>query len=91
MFTVLGGSGFIGWQLAATLRQQGEDVYVPPRDHGARFDRPLGDVVYAVGVTADFRSRPFATVEAHVCLLRRVLSRRRSRRRSHRSPVERLW
>lgn len=37
------------------------------------FTRDLGHVVYSVGMTADFRSRPLDTIEAHVCLLKRVL------------------
>jgi nucleoside-diphosphate-sugar epimerase len=75
MFTILGGGGFIGRHLVATLRAQGEEVWVPPRHAPDLFERPLGDVVHAAGVAAarEVRSRPFATVEAHVCLLRRVL------------------
>ena len=81
-FTVLGG-GFIGSQLAEAL--EGEDkaeVYAPLRQgKGDIFDeimdRDLGHVFYCIGFTANFRSRPFDTVEAHVCLLRRLLERGR--------------
>ena len=73
MFTILGPSGFIGGHLVTALRQQGHHVYAPPRDEPEIFSRDLGHVVYAVGVTADFANRPFDTVEAHVCFLRRVL------------------
>jgi nucleoside-diphosphate-sugar epimerase len=34
-------------------------------------------VVYAIGLTADFRTRPLETVEAHVCVLRRLLAEAR--------------
>jgi nucleoside-diphosphate-sugar epimerase len=33
----------------------------------------LGDVIYCIGVTADFRTRPFDAVEAHVCKWLEVL------------------
>ena len=72
-FTVLGGRGFIGSHLVRHLRSQGHEAWVPERDDPARFERELGHVVYAIGLTADFRRRPLATVEAHVGVLRRVL------------------
>lgn len=38
------------------------------------FDREsLGHVIFAAGLTADFRAHPFATVEAHVNLLAEVM------------------
>ena len=77
-FTVLGASGFIGGRLAAHLRAGGHAVATPPRmaadDYVAALrGRDLGHVVYCIGLTADFRTRPFETVEAHVGLLQRVL------------------
>ena len=72
-FTVLGGRGFIGSHLVRHLRRQGHEVWVPERDDPALFERELGQVVYAIGLTADFRRRPLETVEAHVGVLRRVL------------------
>ena len=72
-FTVLGGRGFIGSHLVRHLRNQGHEVWVPQRDDPAVFERELGHAVYAIGLTADFRRRPLATVEAHVSVLRRVL------------------
>jgi len=73
--TVLGGTGFIGRHLAAALRGRGMDVYVPSRGDDAVLARPLGHVVYAIGLTSDFRTRPLDTVEAHVCVLRELLAR----------------
>lgn len=73
-FTVLGGHGFIGSQLVRRLRSLGHPCWVPDRGDGSLFERELGHVVYAVGLTADFRARPLDTVEAHVCLLRRLLA-----------------
>ncbi len=72
MFTVLGAKGFIGSRLAESLKQAGEEVYCPERNESLT-DRELGHVFYCIGVTSDFRRRPFDTVQAHVCELRRIL------------------
>ncbi|MFA5627936.1 MAG: NAD(P)-dependent oxidoreductase [Thiohalomonadaceae bacterium] len=83
IFTVLGASGFIGSQLTQALKSAGNaDVYAPLRQFGVDvFDevlrRELGHVFYCIGLTADFRNRPFGTVDAHVCLLRQLLERGR--------------
>lgn len=76
-FTILGGHGFIGAALAKRLRADGARVQVPGRDEiasGALTGRNLGHVVYAIGLTADFRTRLSDTVEAHVGLLDRLLN-----------------
>ena len=59
----------------AHLRAQGHTVWAPPRGDAEVFTRPLGHVMYCVGLTADFRTRPFDTVDAHVGLLAEVLRR----------------
>jgi nucleoside-diphosphate-sugar epimerase len=74
-FTVLGASGYIGSRLVAHLQAQGHTVWAPTRGDTEVFTRPLGHVIYCVGLTADFRSRPFDTVDAHVGLLAEVLRR----------------
>jgi nucleoside-diphosphate-sugar epimerase len=76
--TVLGAGGWIGAALVAELQRQGR----PLRAVG-RADLPAwlaqrdqkGPVIYAIGLTADFRQRPHATTEAHVSLLSQVLQR----------------
>jgi nucleoside-diphosphate-sugar epimerase len=74
LFTVLGTSGFIGGNLAERLRGAGHDVLAPSRTEIAETCRqPLGHVIYCIGLTADFRSRPFDTVRAHVSLLSDLL------------------
>jgi nucleoside-diphosphate-sugar epimerase len=73
-FTVLGGAGFVGSRLAAHLRALGHACDVPARGDANVFSRPLGHVVYAIGLTSDFRTRPLDTVEAHVCVLRQLLA-----------------
>lgn len=76
--TVLGASGFIGSHLARRLAELGRDPLTPPRGEDLA-GADLGDVVYCVGLTADYRSRPLETVEAHVCHLARVLRECRMR------------
>lgn len=76
--TVLGAGGWIGAALVATLRREGRLVrgvdraelpdWLMGRD-------PQGPVIYAIGLTADFRQRPHATAEAHVGLLSQVMLR----------------
>ncbi|MEL7543741.1 MAG: SDR family oxidoreductase, partial [Pseudomonadota bacterium] len=73
MFTVLGARGFVGSHLVRALRANGYEVFAPVRDDPQIFEQPLGHVLYCIGLTADFRTRPFATVEAHVSVLNRVL------------------
>jgi nucleoside-diphosphate-sugar epimerase len=77
LFTILGGGGFIGSRLAAALDARGLQCWVPARDDPAVFQRPLGHAIYCIGLSSDFRTRPFDTVEAHVCLLTDVLKRAR--------------
>ena len=75
MFTVYGGAGFIGSNLVTYLEGQGEEVYVPDRDSNPADEKNnLGHVIYCIGLTADFRSRPLDTAEAHVGKLIDVLS-----------------
>ncbi|MFL6859176.1 MAG: NAD-dependent epimerase/dehydratase family protein [Allosphingosinicella sp.] len=68
MITVLGAGGFIGSHLVRYLRAEGVECWAPGRDEPVA-GRPLGHVVYAIGLTADFRERPLDTIEAHVCRL----------------------
>ena len=73
MFTVFGGSGFIGRNLVRRLRERGAEVRVPSRADMPAFGEDLGHVIYAIGLTADFRTRPFDTIEAHVSLAAKLL------------------
>ena len=75
--TVLGAGGFIGRALVARLRAEGRNVNAVTRADLPEFlalCRPAGDVFYCIGLTADFRTRPLATAEAHCGLVARVLS-----------------
>lgn len=71
-FTVLGSTGFIGSHVAALARSLGHDVYCPARGE-ALGHQNLGHVIYAIGITADFRQRPHETISAHVTKLQEVL------------------
>lgn len=75
LYTVLGASGFVGCGLVDYLRQTGHEVYAPKRDSLKLLDRPLGHVLYSIGLTADFRSRPFDTMRAHVSVLADILEK----------------
>jgi nucleoside-diphosphate-sugar epimerase len=70
--TVLGASGFIGSALVRRLAQTKVKYLAPARDEKL-VGKQLGNVIYCVGLTADFRSRPFDAIEAHVCQLARIL------------------
>jgi nucleoside-diphosphate-sugar epimerase len=72
-FTVLGASGYIGSRLVADLKTRGYYVQAPQRGDAEVLNQPLGHVLYCVGLTADFRFRPFDTMDAHVGVLADVL------------------
>ena len=71
--TILGASGFIGSHLVTQLREEQINYWAPDREDPTIYKRSLGHVIYCIGLTADFRTRPFDTVNAHVCLLLKVL------------------
>ena len=75
--TVLGAGGFIGRALVARLRAAGRTVNAITRADLPGFFAarpPAGDVFYCIGLTADFRTRPLDTAEAHVGLVARALA-----------------
>lgn len=66
--SIFGGAGFIGTALQAELIQRG--VLPELQSRSMPMDRPpaggWGTVVWAAGLTADFRRRPHDTISAHV-------------------------
>ena len=72
MVTVLGASGFIGSNLIKELDRRGIAFYAPKRDENIG-QKELGHIIYCIGMTADFRTKPFETVESHVCKLLNLL------------------
>jgi len=71
MISVLGSSGFIGSELVKQLRVNNIPFNIPAR--GEEMNERLGNIIYCIGLTADFRYKPFETVEAHVSLLNKLL------------------
>jgi len=73
-FTIIGASGFIGGALVRALVDAGYEVAAPARD--ALPSLALrGHVIYAAGVTADFRQRPFDALDGNTTLVAGLLSR----------------
>src|SRR5258708_21086042 len=72
MITVLGAIGFIGSHLVSKLREKSIQTFVQTRNEALN-TRELGIVFYCIGLTADFRLRPFDTVEAHIGKLTSLL------------------
>ena len=77
-FTILGAGGFIGAAIGDFLRRIGHEVHPIHRDGVAPLldgGRPAGHVIYCIGLTGDFRTRPLDTADAHVGLVGRILAR----------------
>ena len=74
-YTILGARGFIGQRLRAMLLAKDASCYAPDRGDEAIFARHLGTVFYCIGLTGDYATRPFDTVEAHVSALARVIEK----------------
>lgn len=50
--------------------------YDTPEIHDEHiYENGLGHVIYAIGLTSDFRERPLDTVDAHVCTLQKFIRR----------------
>ena len=77
--TVLGSEGWIGAALVADLKRCQRPVVAIGRSQLQDWladCQAQGPVIYAIGLTADFRLRPHDTVQAHVSLLSQVLQRK---------------
>jgi len=71
-FTIFGASGFIGSNLAEHFKKEKIDFSVPDIRKEDILNNSLGHVIYSIGVS-DFLQRPYDAVEAHVCILRKLL------------------
>ncbi|MFZ1109706.1 MAG: SDR family oxidoreductase [Rhodomicrobium sp.] len=68
-FTVFGGQGFIGQRLVSFLLANGHDVLAPQKgmeSSAIEANECCGHVIYSIGMTGDFRQRPYDTIEAEV-------------------------
>lgn len=72
-YTVLGAEGFIGSHVTQRLQANQISHLAYTHDTLRHLDKPLGHVLYCIGLTADFRQRPFDTADAHVHVLSQVL------------------
>ena len=72
-YTVIGARGFVGRHAVAALERLGEDYRTIDHGQPVPTDEPLGHVLYCAGITADFRTRPHDCIEAHCCLINRIL------------------
>ena len=72
-YTVLGSTGFIGRHLVMHLQSLGHDVLTPARDVQSLAGQDLGHVIYAIGLTGNFRQQPAETIDAHVTTLQRLM------------------
>lgn len=76
-FTIFGAGGFVGSHILAHLQRQGRPYRPVYRDGAPPTGTHLGHVIYSIGLTADFRTRPFEAMHAHVGLLTEILQRYR--------------
>jgi UDP-glucose 4-epimerase len=72
-FSVLGADGYVGKALCRHLKTEGATVRAFGRADTDYTARPLGHAVYCIGLTDDYLSRPFDTIEAHVSVFSRLL------------------
>ena len=73
-FTVFGGHGFIGGEVARQLETAGCGIARIGRNDWPPHGAQLGHVIYAIGMTADFRQRLAETIELNVGRLHEALS-----------------
>lgn len=73
-YSIFGPNGRIGRALVRHLfKDRDVEVRCMPRNVEKSDLRDLGSVVYAAGLTADFRQRPFDTMRAHVTSISDIL------------------
>ena len=73
---ILGANGWIGSHLAAYLVSRGEAPLLVDKSNIEEWlsaPYPVKKLFYCIGLTSDFRDKPYETVEAHVSLLSKVI------------------
>ncbi|MEZ9176620.1 NAD-dependent epimerase/dehydratase family protein [Vibrio kanaloae] len=74
MYTVFGGSGFIGKEMVKYLKKIGCDCWAPNKYDESIYTKELGTVIYAAGF-GDCNKDPFNVFEANSVLLKNILER----------------
>tara|TARA_B100000925_G_scaffold290747_1_gene276700 strand:- start:62 stop:865 length:804 start_codon:yes stop_codon:yes gene_type:complete len=74
-YTIFGSTGRIGSYLKKQIMLSGHSVYVPERKEYYSAHKNLGHVIYCSGVTSDFKTKCFDTIQSHVCLLSHLLQK----------------
>lgn len=74
-FTIIGNKGFIGKSIIEYLNQKKIDCFGIDLKSETIPKENLGHVIYAVGITSDFRERVLDTYDAHVCTLKNVIQK----------------
>lgn len=73
-YSIFGSKGRIGSAVISSLSNQKDiEINAVPREFDKSDLRGLGHVIFAAGLTADFRQRPYDTMRAHVDLISQIL------------------
>ena len=73
-FTILGSKGFIGSHLVKSLEKKEISCFAPDLRKQDILQENLGHIIYSLGVS-DFIQRPYDAVDAHVCIVRKILEK----------------
>jgi nucleoside-diphosphate-sugar epimerase len=74
-FAVFGANGFVGSEVCRLLEARGDVVHRITRSNWPEEGADLGNVIFTIGMTADFRKRLLETVETQVLRLHEALTR----------------
>ena len=73
-FTIFGSTGLIGGALVRELGNLGHEVYTPQVRNESIPEENLGNVIYCIGITTDFKSQVDSLIDSHVGLASRILN-----------------
>ncbi|AFS83787.1 NAD-dependent epimerase/dehydratase [Candidatus Nitrosopumilus sediminis] len=71
----MGSKGFIGSHFVKYFKTQNIEFSAPDiRTDTEIFSKPLGNIIYAIGVS-NFVEKPLEAIDAHVCILKKILEK----------------
>jgi len=73
-YTIIGGKGFIGAELATYLVSQGYDCWIPERDDERVFSTDLGIIVYCAG-HGDCIKNPLKVIDSNLSYLAKIIEK----------------